>query len=73
MRYFVPAALRVRLGDDGAVVFGPRGQMLELTMRGGTLRITDAPGWTAMGTAAPRTCLSAEIGAGPVVLTIRAR
>lgn len=73
VRYFVPATLRVRLGDDGAVVFGPRGQSTELSIRGATLRCTEAPGWTAMGTAAPRMCLSAEIGAGPVVLTIRAR
>ena len=71
VRYFVPASLRVRLIDDGALVFLPRGPSVELRMNGAPMRMASAPGWTAMGVAAPRTCLLAEIGASPVTLTIR--
>lgn len=71
IRWFVPAALRVRITDDGAVVFGPRGTSIELRLDRGGFDTAAAPGWTAMGVAAPRVCLSTVLGAAPVTLTIR--
>jgi len=72
LRWFLPAALGLRPTADGVLVFTPRGVTLELRLQGAQLRSEPAPGWTAMGIAAPRTCLVANIGAGPVTTTIRA-
>jgi Heparinase II/III-like protein len=72
VRWFVPAELTVRVEAAQAVVFVPRGPTLELTLDRGRFVASDAPGWCAMNTPAPRTCLAVAVEAGAVALTIRA-
>ncbi|MFO0634595.1 MAG: heparinase II/III-family protein [Nannocystaceae bacterium] len=72
VRYFVPESLRVRTTDNGALVFLPRGETVELALDRGAFALSQAPGWRAMGKAAPRWCLAADVGLRPTVVTIRA-
>jgi uncharacterized heparinase superfamily protein len=71
LRWFVPEALPLRATQDGALVFLPRGGAVELRITGGAVEIEPAPGWTAMGVAAPRRCLRVAVGSQPVITTIR--
>jgi hypothetical protein len=71
LRWFVPDTMRVRPTEDGALVFVPRGPTVELRITGASVRIEPARGWTAMGVAAPRTCIRATIGAQPVITSLR--
>lgn len=71
VRYHVPATLRVRPVDGGALIFVPRGPTVELSWSTGPVTIEAVPGWTAMGVPAERTCISAPLGARGT-MTIRA-
>ena len=71
VRWFIPAELNVRVDGAQALVFLPRGPTVELKLDRGTFTQSNAPGWRAMNTPAPRTCLSVAITGGTLTTRIR--
>jgi hypothetical protein len=71
LRWFVAGGLAVRATDHGALVFLPRGETIEIIVRGAPVVLEPAPGWRAIGQPAARTCIRSELGLRPRKTTIR--
>ena len=71
LRWFVAGGLAVRAIDHGALVFLPRGETVELVVRGAAVVVEPAQGWRAIGAPAPRTCIRTELGLRPRTTIIR--
>lgn len=71
VRYHFPATIQLRPTPRGLVGFVPRGPSFELDLGDAAHELVGAPGWRAIGSPAPRTCLQIRPRGESVTVELR--